>query len=195
MSFPRLAVLALPLVLLLPALTGGCAAPVAVAAVSYGADGASLIGTGKTSSDHFLSMVAKRDCALWRIFRNRDICRAQEGNPNPYDVNYDAPFRQAGEGGVEYAAAPHSPADAPAVSWDSAAYKTTAEHQVAERPPTPATVKTETLPEVAQPEPPPPPVAQAAPVKTPPEKVGHSTPKKKKKPVKKPAPDSAAPSP
>ena len=55
MSFPRLALL----VLGLPLLTAACAAPVAVAGASYGADGVSLVDSGKTMTDHFASMVSK----------------------------------------------------------------------------------------------------------------------------------------
>jgi hypothetical protein len=125
MSFPRLAVLILPLALGLPLLTGGCGVPVAVAAASYGTDGVSMVETGKTGTDHFASMVSKRDCALWRMFRNRSICEDRDpANPNPYKVNYDEPFRQQSEGGtVEYMAPPHAATDAPVASWDAAAYK------------------------------------------------------------------------
>ena len=48
---------------------------VAVSAVSYGADGVSLADSGKSTTDHFASMVSKQDCALWRMFRNQKICR------------------------------------------------------------------------------------------------------------------------
>jgi hypothetical protein len=70
-------------------------------------------------------MVSKKDCALWRVFRNESICHEQDpSNPNPYKVNYDEPFRQVGEGGsVEYSPPPHAAANAPAQSWDAAAYK------------------------------------------------------------------------
>jgi hypothetical protein len=202
MSFPRLAILALPLAVCLPLLTGGCGAPLAVAAVSYGADGASVIGSGKTTSDHFISMVSKEDCAIWRILRNQDVCRPREGDQNPYDVNYDQPFRQVGESGVEYGAAPHSPANAPAASWDIAAYK--AAPQGPGSPSAPATAQgtpAPTQPEpVAQPDPPAPAQAQAqaTPPVTPKKEIAsHSVPKKKKKKpaVKKPAPDQAAATP
>lgn len=188
MSFPRLAVLALPIALGLPMLTGACGAPVAVAGAGYGADGASLLGSGKTSTDHFMSMVSKKDCALWRMFRNQDICRPFDGDPNPYHVDYDEPFRQVGEGGVEYAPAPHSPADAPAASWTSAAYRPAPQAPAPES--TAAIAQAE--PPTVQPEPPAPPanplLTPAKPKKSP---AGHAT-AKKKKPAKKPAPDQAA---
>jgi hypothetical protein len=122
MSFPRLTPLALPLALGLPLLTGACGAPLAVSAASYGADGASLAETGKTGADHLMSMVSKKDCALWRVFRNQNVCHSYDGDQNPYDVNYNAPFRQGGEGGVEYMQPSHAAANAPVQSWDPNAY-------------------------------------------------------------------------
>lgn len=124
MSFPRLVRLILPLALGLPLLVGACA-PAAVTAASYGVDGASMVETGKTGADHLASIVTKQDCAVWRTFQNQDICRPREGGRDPYDVNYNAPFRQAGEDGVEYAPPPHAAADAPAASWDPAVYTAT----------------------------------------------------------------------
>jgi hypothetical protein len=124
MNSPRLPLLATLSVLALPLLTGGCGGPsIAAAAVSYGADGASVASTGKTTTDHFASAVSKKDCAMWRMFRNQSICRDRDADHDPYHVNYDEPFRQQGEAGTEFGPAPHSGADAPAASWDAAAYK------------------------------------------------------------------------
>src|SRR5258708_8744317 len=120
MSSPRLALLILPLALGLPLLTGGCGAPVAVAAASYGADGVSLADSGKTTGDHFASMVTKKDCAFWRVLRNQNLCREREGDRDPYQVNYNEPFRDQGEGaGVQYHAPLRAAPDAPATSSDS----------------------------------------------------------------------------
>ena len=124
MSFPRFSLLFVSLALGLTLLAGGCAAPAAMTAASYGADGVSYVETGKSTTDHFTSMVSKKDCALWRIFRSRPICEERDPTkPDPYKVNYDEPFRQQSEGGVEYSPPPHAAADAPAQSWDVAAYK------------------------------------------------------------------------
>jgi hypothetical protein len=80
---------------------GGCAAPVGVAVASYAADGVLLIATDKTATDHGLSMAAGQDCAMWRIIRGRKICTEHKpGEENPYNVNYDAPHREVGEGGL-----------------------------------------------------------------------------------------------
>lgn len=178
MSFPRLSLLLLPVALGLPMLTGACGAPVAVVAASYGADGVSLAESGKTATDHAASMVTKRDCALWRAFRNRHICQDRDpGAPDPYKVNYDEPFRQMGEGGsVEYSPPAHAAADAPATSWDATAYKPE---------PAAAPAPTTAVAEIT-----PPPAAEPAPIPAP---VKHKARPKKaaKAPAKKPVPDQA----
>ena len=179
MSFPRLTLLILPVALGLPMLTGACGAPVAVAAASYGVDGASLVKSGKTGSDHLASMVSKRDCALWHIFRKRSICEDRDPEKqDPYKVNYDEPFRQQSEGGVEYSPPPHAATAAPAASWDAAAYK-----PVPPAPPTTAVAETAPPPSVGPPAPTPVPAA-----------VKHKPTKAKKvvKAIKKPSPDQVA---
>lgn len=119
MSFPRLALLALGL----PLLAGACAAPIGLAAVSYGADGVSLVDSGKTTTDHFASMVSKKDCAFWRFVRNQNICRDRDGDHDPYKVDYNTPERQTSEDGVSYNPPLHASATAPPTSWTAEAYK------------------------------------------------------------------------
>jgi hypothetical protein len=186
MSSPRLSLLLLPVALGLPLLTGACGVPLGVAAASYGADGVSVVESGKTTTDHFSSMVSKKDCALWRAFRNRPICEDQDpSKPNPYKVSYDEPFRQESEGGTEYLPPAHAAANAPAASWDAAAYKPAPTEPAA---PTTAVVET-----------PPPPVVQQTMAQQP--VAGQQTaapvthkvkPKKKVAAVKKPSPDQVA---
>src|SRR5437868_825784 len=126
MSFPRLAIpLFLPLVAGLALLTGACAAPLALTGASYAADGGLLVASSKTSTDHFVSMVSNKDCALWRVLRGRAVCKEREGEQNPYDVDYNQPQRMVAEDGVQYAPPLRAQADAPATSWDAAAYKST----------------------------------------------------------------------
>ena len=181
MSFPRLTLLILPVALGLPMLTGACGAPVAVAAVSYGADGASLIKSGKTGSDHLASMVSKRDCALWHIFRKRSICEERDPEKkDPYNVNYDEPFRQQSEGGVEYSPPPHAASAAPATSWDAAAYKPVPSAE----PAAPTTAVAEATPPTVER---PTPAAAPVPIKHKPTKA-----KKVAKTAKKPSPDQVA---
>jgi hypothetical protein len=163
-------------------LTGACGAPVAVVAASYGADGVSLADSGKTTTDHAASLVTKRDCALWRAFRNRNICQDRDpGQADPYKVNYDEPNRQVGEGGIEYAPPAHAAANAPAASWDAAAYK-----PEPAAPSTPATAVADVAP-LPSVEPAPTPAPTSKPVK-------HKTHAKKvaKAVVKKPSPDQVA---
>ncbi len=52
---------------------GGCAAPPAYTFFSFGLDGASIIATGKTVSDHALSAAVEKDCAMWRLLGEQDI--------------------------------------------------------------------------------------------------------------------------
>ena len=123
MNYGRLTFLVLPLVASLALLTGACGVPLAVSGASYAADGALLVGSDKTAADHLASMVSKQDCALWRIIRNRAVCRPRDGDDDPYKVDYAEPQRMVAEDGVHYAPPLRAPADAPATSWDAAAYR------------------------------------------------------------------------
>lgn len=124
MSSFRLPVpIVLPLALGLSLLTGACGVPVAVSAVSYAADGGFVVASDKTSTDHLASVVTKKDCAMWRIFRGRQICNERADGEDPYEVDYNEPQRQVSEDGVQYSPPLRSSADGPAASWDEAAYK------------------------------------------------------------------------
>lgn len=114
----------LPLVLAIGLLTGACAAPLAVAGASYAADGGLLVASNKTSTDHVISMVSKKDCAVWRAFKGRNVCQPREGDKDPYNVDYTSPERQVSEDGVRYVAPLRPAADAPAESWNAADYRT-----------------------------------------------------------------------
>lgn len=124
----------LPLALGLSLSTGACGVPIAVSAASYAADGGFIAASDKTSTDHLASVVTKKDCAMWRIFRGRQICTERAEGEDPYDVDYNEPQRQVSEDGVQYSPPLRSGADAPAASWDEAAYKTAP-------PPVPATTE------------------------------------------------------
>ena len=54
-------------------LLSGCAVPPAVTVLSLFADVVSYAETGKTITDHGISLVLKKDCALLRGFKG-DIC-------------------------------------------------------------------------------------------------------------------------
>ncbi len=122
MSFPRLSLIMLPLVASLALLTGACGAPLVVTGASYAADGGMLVASNKTATDHLASMVSKKDCALWRVLRGRAVCKEREGDKDPYAVDYTDPQRMVSEEGVQYAPPLHAAPDAPAASWDAAAY-------------------------------------------------------------------------
>lgn len=59
----------------------GClvALPPAIQLASFAADGISYATTGKSVTDHAISAVAERDCAMGRVLTGDDICAA----PNP----------------------------------------------------------------------------------------------------------------
>jgi hypothetical protein len=124
MSSLRLTIpLFLPLAVVLASLTGACGAPLAVTGASYAADGSLLVASDKTASDHLVSMISKKDCALWRVFRGRPVCKEREGDKDPYNVDYTQPQRMVSEDGVQYAPPLRAAPNAPAASWDAAAYK------------------------------------------------------------------------
>lgn len=191
MSFPRLALLALGL----PLLAGGCAGA-AVTAVSYGADGASYAESGKSTSDHFVSMVSKRDCAFLRMFRHQDICRDRPpGAKDPYQVNYDTAERMPSEDGVSYAPPLHQTPDEPAASWTAEAYDKKAAPTPAQGP-TPAAAPSPE-PVVAATEPPPPaieekPVPVHKPAKKKAKAHAHAQAHAKPVPPRKPSPSQVA---
>jgi hypothetical protein len=114
----------LPLVAALGLLTGACGVPVAVTAASYAADGGLMLASDKTSTDHLLSVVTEQDCAMWRILRGRQICVERADGKDPYNTDYSEPQRQVSEDGTQYAPPLKPAADAPAASWDAAAYRT-----------------------------------------------------------------------
>lgn len=63
-----------PLIALAPLLLGGCALPLPVQIASWAVDGVSLLATGKSVTDHGISAVAKKDCAMWRVATTGEIC-------------------------------------------------------------------------------------------------------------------------
>ena len=126
MSSSRLTIpFLLPLVVGLVFLTVACGAPLAVTGAGYAADGSLLATSNKTAGDHLVSMISKKDCALWRVFYGRPVCKEREGDKDPYNVDYSQPQRMVSEDGVQYAPPLRAAPDAPAASWDAAAYKAT----------------------------------------------------------------------
>lgn len=155
MSIGWLNFLFLPLLVGLALATAGCAAPPLIVGASYAADGGLLAASNKTSTDHLVSMVSKKDCAMWRAFRSRPICTEREDGHDPYAVDYDQPQRMVAEDGIHYIAPLRSGADVPATSWDAAAY-------AAAPPAGPATPPAALPAAVADPAPMPPPAPKLA---------------------------------
>ena len=58
-----------------PLLIAGCGMPIGVQVASFLADTVSVITTDKTLTDHGISAVTEKDCALWRTVEGNDICR------------------------------------------------------------------------------------------------------------------------
>ena len=51
------------------------------------ADGASYITTGKSTTDHAISVVSDKDCALFRVINGENICA--KSNDEIADIMYD----------------------------------------------------------------------------------------------------------
>ena len=158
-------------------LTGACGAPLAVAGAGYATDGTLMATSNKTSSDHLASIVTKQDCAFWRVLKGQPVCKEREGDKDPYDVDYTHAERTVAEDGVHYVPPLRPAANAPATSWDAAAYKSAS-------PPS-SQVKTASAALNATIDRPSPAVVKKA---TPAKKTTASH----KKPVKKPSQDRAA---
>lgn len=163
----------LPLVAGFGLLTGACGAPVAVTAASYAADGGLMVASNKTSTDHLASVVTKQDCAMWRILRGRQICLDRADGKDPYNTDYTEPQRQVSEDGTQYAPPLRAAADAPAASWDAAAYKTA---------PAPAPATEGPMTASAEPATPPSPAPTAAPAAQPKPKKAKTAQRSAKKP-------------
>lgn len=56
-------------------LLGGCAIPVPLQVASWAVDGISLLMTEKSVTDHGISIVAQKDCAIWRGVVDGELCR------------------------------------------------------------------------------------------------------------------------
>lgn len=66
------------MVLLGAFMVSGCALPVPVQVASWALDGISYLATDKSVTDHGISFIAQKDCALWRGVQGREICDSYE---------------------------------------------------------------------------------------------------------------------
>jgi cell division protein FtsN len=55
-------------------LLSGCALPVPVQIASWALDGISFLATEKSLTDHGISIVTQKDCALWRGLKGEEVC-------------------------------------------------------------------------------------------------------------------------
>jgi len=79
--------------LFLSALVSGCAVPVGVTVASWAIDGFSYAATQKSLTDHGLSFIVDKDCALHRVVTEMDIyalCRDIKGHQNGLTLVADA---------------------------------------------------------------------------------------------------------
>ncbi len=56
-------------------LLGGCALPVPLQIASWALDGLSVLATQKSVADHGISIIAEKDCAVWRGVVEGELCR------------------------------------------------------------------------------------------------------------------------
>src|SRR5437868_13895415 len=54
----------------------GCVLPPAFTIASLVADGISMASSGKTVTDQAISLLAHKDCRLWRLVQGKSICRS-----------------------------------------------------------------------------------------------------------------------
>jgi hypothetical protein len=59
-------------------LLSGCAMPLPYQIASWALDGISYVATEKSVTDHGISIVARKDCALLRVVQGNEICSAND---------------------------------------------------------------------------------------------------------------------
>ncbi len=78
----RINISLLPILFLLLLLLNGCAIPLPLEIISLVGNSASYITTKKSLSDHIISQIAGRDCAIWYIVKDMNICLDNNYNNN-----------------------------------------------------------------------------------------------------------------
>ncbi len=66
----------------------GCGVPVAVSVASYAADGASFLSTGRSVTDHGISILLQEDCALFRAVKGQPVCKPMARDDLVYDIAF-----------------------------------------------------------------------------------------------------------
>ncbi|MBT4890641.1 MAG: hypothetical protein HON65_13920, partial [Rhodospirillales bacterium] len=59
-------------------LLSGCLLPTHFTVASWAIDGISVLFTKKSVTDHGISAIAQKDCALWRGFTEGEVCRDED---------------------------------------------------------------------------------------------------------------------
>ena len=72
----------------------GCAAPAAVTVASVAADGASYAASGKSLSDHAMSVVSGEDCRALGALKSGVLCRPRVAAPEVQVENVPPPFAE-----------------------------------------------------------------------------------------------------
>ena len=83
----RINISLLPILFLLLLLLNGCAIPLPLEILSLVGNSASYITTKKSLSDHVISQIAGRDCAIWYIVKDMNICLDNNNNNNGGEDN------------------------------------------------------------------------------------------------------------
>ena len=78
----RINISLLPILFLLLLLLNGCAIPLPLEILSLVGNSVSYITTKKSLSDHIISQIADRDCAIWYIVKDMNICLDNYNNNN-----------------------------------------------------------------------------------------------------------------
>jgi len=139
--------------LLIPLVLGlaGCALPPAVTIVSFVADGISTASSGKTVTDRAISLLAQKDCRLWRLMQGKSICGSEASVVAVAALPPALPLRAASPallppepslGAVTLLAEPPASAPAPMAFTPSAV--------AIPAPPTPAPTGSNSAPSVAE---------------------------------------------
>ena len=91
-------------------LLGGCALPVPLQIASWALDGISVLVTQKSVTDHGISILAEKDCAVWRGVVDGELCRDEIDPDVLVAEDVSGPDTRAG-----FAPASATPRPAPAV--------------------------------------------------------------------------------
>ena len=94
----------------------GCALPVPLRLASWAIDGISILTTKKSIADHGISLVAERDCAMWRSVTGQEVCVDNDAGSSTAVAEAQAPEDADGaESLASFETAAGTPASEPIV--------------------------------------------------------------------------------